>query len=68
MQEVLRLLGTAEQGIDGHGGSNNSKAEVAKSDFEDGRVRAVNSGLLKEHRADVSFAGSVTVVRDSEDQ
>ena len=62
------MLGTAEQGIDGRGGSNNSKAKATKSDFEDGRVRAVTGRRSKEHCADVSRAGSVTDARDGKDQ
>ena len=61
------MLWTAEQGISGHVGGDNSKSEAAKSDFEDGRVRAVTGRRLKENRADVSCAGSVTVARDGKD-
>ena len=62
------MLGTAEQGIGGRGSGNDSKAKAEKSDFEDGRVRAVTSRRSKEHHAGVSRAGSVMVTRDGEDQ
>ena len=62
------MLGTAERGIGRRGGSDNSKSETAKSDFEDGHVRAVTGGRSREHRTDVSFAGRVLVARDGEDQ
>ena len=48
------MLGTAEQGIGGRGSSDNSEAEAAKSDFEDGCVKTVTGRRSKEHHADDS--------------